>query len=172
MDFTDLVTPVAATNRNARHLGVDDGTSNGGGDLLGALDTETAVAVMVTDDDKGLETGALTGTGLFLHGHDFHDFVLEGGAEEVVDDLVLLDWEREEIDLFEGFDFALLDKTAELGDGDPLFFAVVLAATAAATTAVATAVAATESTAEAAAFSSAISSAFSSTGWCVSHGVV
>lgn len=44
-----------------------------------------------------LETCALTGTGLLLHWLDLHDFILELGQEEV-DDLVLLDWQRVQID--------------------------------------------------------------------------
>ena len=44
-----------------------------------------------------LETCALTGTGLLLHRLDLHDLVLELG-QEGVDDLILLDWQRVEID--------------------------------------------------------------------------
>ena len=63
---------------------------NSGGDLLGALDAEPHVAVVVPDGDEGLEAGALTGAGLLLHGHDLEHVVLEGGPEEEVDDLELL----------------------------------------------------------------------------------
>lgn len=116
--LSDVRTPVAATDGDDRELGEDDGTADGTGDLLGALDTETDVAVEVTDSDEGLEAGALTGGGLLLNGHDLHNLVLEGGEEEV-DDLVLLDGEREEVDLLHGLDLAVLHKTTELGNGDP-----------------------------------------------------
>jgi hypothetical protein len=36
--------------------------------ILGGLDSETNVALGVTDEDNGLETGTLTGTGLLLDG--------------------------------------------------------------------------------------------------------
>ena len=58
--------------------------------LLGALDTKTDVTVVVTDGDEGLEPGALTGPGLLLDGHDLENLVLEGWAQEQVNDLVLL----------------------------------------------------------------------------------
>lgn len=73
--LTELVAPVAATDGDDRELGEDDGAADGGRDLLRALDTETDVAVEVTDGDERLEAGALTGTGLLLDGHDLHDLV-------------------------------------------------------------------------------------------------
>lgn len=112
-------TPVSSSDGDDGELSEDDGASDGGGDFLGALDTETDVTLEVTDGDEGLETGTLAGTSLLLDGHDLHNFVLELG-EEVVDDLVLLDGEREEVDLLHGLDLAILDETAELGDGDPM----------------------------------------------------
>ena len=99
-------------------LGKDDGATDSSCDLLRALDAETDVTLEVTDGNEGLEAGALTSAGLLLDGHDLHDLILELG-EEVVDDLVLLDGEREEVDLLHGLDLAILDETAELGDGDP-----------------------------------------------------
>ena len=44
--------------------------------LLGAVDTQTDVAVAVTNDDEGFETGALTGLGLLLHRGDLHHLIL------------------------------------------------------------------------------------------------
>ena len=81
MGLADLVTPVAAAHRHDRQLGQDDGAANGRGDLLAALDTQTNVAVAVTDGNKRFEAGALTGRGLLLHGHDLQNLVLEGGAD-------------------------------------------------------------------------------------------
>ena len=72
------------------YLGEDDGTSDGGGDFLGALDSESDVSSSVTDSDDGLEAGALTGTGLLLDGLDLQNLVLEGGSDEVINDLELL----------------------------------------------------------------------------------
>jgi len=118
---TDLVTPVSSTDRDDRELGKDDGTTDGSGDFLGALNTETDMAIAVTNNDEGLETGSLTSTGLLLDWHDLEDFILQlGGGEEVVNDLVFLDWEREEVDVFEALDESLLDKTSKLGNGDPV----------------------------------------------------
>ena len=69
-------------------------TPDGGGDLLGALDAEPDVAVVVPDGDERLEAGALSGARLLLHRHDLQHVVLEGGAQEEVDDLELLKGER------------------------------------------------------------------------------
>lgn len=54
-------------------------TADGGGHLLGALDAQAHVAVVVAHHDKGLEAGALAGAGLLLHGHDLHHLL--AGAE-------------------------------------------------------------------------------------------
>ena len=85
-------------NRNDRELSQNDRTMNSSSSLLAALDTEPNVTVVVTDDDEGLEASSLTGTSLFLNRYDLHDLVLETRAE-LVHDLVLLDWERVEVDL-------------------------------------------------------------------------
>ena len=67
---TKVVTPVSATDGDNAELGNDDGGTDGGSDFLGGLDTETDVALGVTNDDDGLEAGTLTGTGLLLNGLD------------------------------------------------------------------------------------------------------
>lgn len=92
--FTDLVTPVAATNWNDGELGEDDSSADSGGDFLAALDAQADVAVAVTDGDEGLEASSLTGTGLLLDGHDLQHLVLESAAQEEIDDLELLDRQR------------------------------------------------------------------------------
>jgi hypothetical protein len=89
--------------------------------------------VHVTDSDDGLEAGTLTGRGLLLHRVDGHDLVLEGREEEV-NDLVLLDGEREQEDLLHGLDLAVLDETTELGNGNPLLVLVLASTAAGATT--------------------------------------
>lgn len=64
--LTEVGTPVTTTNGQNAELGNDDSSANSGSDFLGGLDSETDVALAVTDDDNGLETGTLTGTGLLL----------------------------------------------------------------------------------------------------------
>lgn len=135
--LTEVGTPVTSSDGHNAELGDDDGRADGGSDFLGGLDAETNVALGVTNDNDGLETGALTGTGLLLDGLDLHDLVLELGQEEV-DDLVLLDGERVEVaakwlefavcalgggldvHLLHALDLAGLYETTELGDGLPL----------------------------------------------------
>merc|ERR1719331_2119537 len=120
MRLAEVVAPEAPPHRHDGQLGEDDGTPDGGSDLLGALDAKSHVAVVVADGDEGLEAGALTGAGLLLHGHDLQHVVLEGGPQEEVDYLELLNGEREEVDLLERLDLAVLDESAELGHRDPL----------------------------------------------------
>jgi hypothetical protein len=67
---SEVGTPVTTTDGENGELGNDDGSTDGSRDLLGGLDTETDVTLGVTDDNDGLETGALTGTGLLLDGLD------------------------------------------------------------------------------------------------------
>lgn len=55
-----------------------------------------------------LEACALSCAGLLLHGHDLHDLVLEGRAEEVLDNLVLLDGHGKQVNGLQGLDLALL----------------------------------------------------------------
>lgn len=165
--LTKVGTPVTTTDGDNVELGDDDGGTDGGSDFLGGLDTETDVAVGVTNEDDGLEAGALTGTGLLLDGLDLyfeipsvysvslksrhwtfssvvvssahlHNLILEGGEEEV-DDLVLLDGERVEVDLLHALDLAGLHETTELGDGLPLLLLALRTTAGATTTATATA---------------------------------
>lgn len=63
---TKVGTPVTAADGDNAQLGDDDSGTDGGSDFLGGLDTETDVALGVTDDDDGLKSGSLTGTGLLL----------------------------------------------------------------------------------------------------------
>jgi hypothetical protein len=68
--LTKVGTPVTATDGENGELGDGDGSTDSGSNFLGGLDTETNVALRVTDDNDGLETGTLTGTGLLLDGFD------------------------------------------------------------------------------------------------------
>ena len=90
MGLSKLGSPEPSPHGNDGELGHDDGASDGGGNLLAALNAESDVAVVVTDGDEGLEPGALTGSGLLLDGHDLENLVLEGWAQEQVNDLMLL----------------------------------------------------------------------------------
>lgn len=120
VDIADAATPVTTTDGDEAQLGEDDGTADGGSNFLRALDAETAVTLGITDDDVGLEAGALTGAGLLLDGADLQNFVLQVVlGHEVVNDLVLLDGEAHEVDLLE-LDVTVLDETAQLGNRGPL----------------------------------------------------
>jgi len=73
--LTGVKTPVTTTNWNKVHLGVDDTSTDSGGNFTSALDTQTNVAISITDSDVALEASALTSGGLLLDRHDLHDFV-------------------------------------------------------------------------------------------------
>lgn len=68
--LTEVGTPVTSPDGQNAELGNDNGGTDRSRDFLGGLDAETNVALGVTDDDDGLEPGALTGTGLLLDGLD------------------------------------------------------------------------------------------------------
>ena len=72
MRFTEVVTPVSTADGDDAELGDDDGGADSSSDFLGGLDTETDVALAVTNDDDGLEAGSLTGTSLLLDGLDLY----------------------------------------------------------------------------------------------------
>jgi len=98
--LTDLVTPITSSHGDDGELGEDDSTTDGSGNFLRALNTKTNVTVRVTNNNEGLETGTLTSTCLLLHGHNLHDFILQGCTQKPVDNLVFLDRESEQVDLF------------------------------------------------------------------------
>ena len=122
---TGVVAPVAAADGHDVHLGVDDASANGARHLLGGLQTESDVTIAISHSNVALESGALSGSGLLLDGHDLHDLVLDAG-EKRVHDLVLLDGQREEEDLLNAADLAVLHQTPELGDGDPLILVALV----------------------------------------------
>lgn len=80
--------------------------------------------------------------------------------------MVLFDWERVEVDLFDCFDLAVANETAELCDWDPRGFFVVATGAAAATAA---AIAATSTAAEASAEAASITASFSHGCVCLSE---
>ena len=91
--------------------------------------TDSSDKIRIELTDESLEPGPLTGPGLLLHGHDLQHLVLESGANEHVDYIVLFDGQRVEVDLLQ----AVLHQAAQLGHGDPLL--VLLAAATAASSA-------------------------------------
>ena len=54
------------------------------------LDSKTDVAVVISDGDKSLEPGPLSGASLLLDRHDLQHLILEGSAQKEIDDLELL----------------------------------------------------------------------------------
>lgn len=72
MRLTQVGAPVTSSHRDDAQLRDDDGSADSSCDFLGGLDTETDVTLGVTNDDNGLESGSLTGTGLLLDGLDLY----------------------------------------------------------------------------------------------------
>jgi len=97
--LADLVPPVASPHGDDGKLGQDDGPTDSSGNLLGALDTQADVSIVISDGNKRLEPGPLASTGLLLHRHDLQNLVLEGCSQKEINDLRFLDRQREEIDL-------------------------------------------------------------------------
>lgn len=97
--FTEFSSPVASSDRDDGELSENDSRSDGIGDFFGAFNSETDMAVVVSNYDGSLESGSLTGSGLFLNWLDLENFVLKSRAQEVLDDFGLLDREREGVNL-------------------------------------------------------------------------
>lgn len=53
--FSDLVTPVSSSDGNDGQFGQDDGATDSGSYLFGALHSQTNMAIVVTNSNKGLE---------------------------------------------------------------------------------------------------------------------
>ena len=70
MRFTQRCTPVPSSDGKHGELGNDDGSADGSGDFFRGLDSEADVTFGVSNDDDGLESGTLAGTGLLLDGLD------------------------------------------------------------------------------------------------------
>jgi hypothetical protein len=73
--FTKVGTPVTSSNRKDRKLCDDDGGTDSCCNFFRGLDPETNVTFAISNDDDGLEAGALASTGLFLNGLDLWNFV-------------------------------------------------------------------------------------------------
>jgi len=96
---SDLVTPISSSDWDNGELGSDDSTTNGSGNFLGAFHTETNMAVVITNDNKGLESSSLTCTCLLLDWHDLHYFILQFATKKPIYYLVLLDGQGIKVDL-------------------------------------------------------------------------
>lgn len=70
--LTQIGAPVTTTDGDDAQLGDDNSGTDSGSNLLGGLDTEANVALRVTNDNDGLETGTLTGTCLLLDRLDLY----------------------------------------------------------------------------------------------------
>ena len=108
-----------------------------------------------------LKSSPLTSSSLLLDRHDLQNLVLQSRANEHVNDLVLFDGERVEIDLLQTLDLAVLHQAAQLGHGDPLLV-LLAAATAAspATTAASSAATSTASVTETSTKSSSVATQY------------
>lgn len=166
MDTTDSGTPITSSDWDDVALGVDQSSLDGNLDFLGDLNTDTDVSLSVTASHNSLESGSLTGLGLLLDGNDGHDLIREGVllvGEELVDDLVLLDWDGESVNFFEGLDLSSLDESSELGAWSP--FVLVESSTATWTSSSSSAASATTSSEASSASSFASAFATSSASW-------
>merc|ERR1712018_665530 len=119
---------------NNGELGQDDGAADSSGHLLGALDAQTHVSVVVSNSYESLEPGSLTSSGLLLDRHDLENLVLQSGPDEHVNDLVLFDGERVEVDLLQALDLPILHQTAQLGNRNPVLLLLASASTASSST--------------------------------------
>lgn len=135
---TDFLTPIATTHRHHGHLGSQNSSADGVGNLLADFYTKTDVAIKITNKNERLETSALTGASLLLNRLNLHNLILQligsRSAEEIVDDLVLLDGHGEQVNVLQRLDLAGFNQTAKLGNWDPLFLITITATTSTATT--------------------------------------
>jgi len=88
---SDLVSPITSSNGNNTDLGKDNSSSNCGGNFLCALNSESNMSVVISNNNESLESSTLSSTSLLLNGHDLHNFVLDLSSKEEIDDLVFLD---------------------------------------------------------------------------------
>ena len=63
-------TPVSSADGDDGEFCENHSASDGGCDFLGAFYAKANVAISIANDDKGLESGTLTSTGLFLYWTD------------------------------------------------------------------------------------------------------
>jgi len=84
------VSPIASSDGDQVQLGINESTLDGNLDFLGDFNTKSDVTILITDSNDSLESGSLSGLGLFLDGDNLHDLIGEfflGLAKELVNDL-------------------------------------------------------------------------------------
>merc|ERR1719422_2879218 len=87
------------------------------------------MTVVVSNGNKSLESGSLTSSGLLLDRHDLQNLILESRSNEAVNDLVLFDGERVEVDLLQALDLSILYQTSQFGDWDPVLLFLATSST-------------------------------------------
>merc|ERR1711982_16960 len=136
---TDLVSPEATSDGDDGELGEDDGAADCGGDFLRALDSKANMTVVVSNGNKSLESGSLTSSGLLLDRHDLQNLILESRSNKAVNDLVLFDGKRVEVNLLQTLDLSILDQTSQFGDWGPVLLFLATSSTSTTTASAATA---------------------------------
>merc|ERR1719336_2813852 len=114
------------------------------------------MAIVVSNSYESLESSSLTSSGLLLDRHDLQNLVLQSRPNEHVNDLVLFDGERVEVDLLQALDLSILHQTAQLGDRHPVL--LLLASTSTASSAATAAASATSSISESSSESTTVTS--------------
>jgi hypothetical protein len=112
MDSTDSGTPITSSDWDDVHLGAYKSTLDSNLDFLGQFDSETDVALSVSNSDDSLESGSLSSLGLLLDGKDAHDLIGElvlGVGDKSVNNWCFLDWDGVSVNFFEGLDLSSLD---------------------------------------------------------------
>jgi len=122
--FTKFGTPVTSSNWNNRQLSQNDSCSDGVGNFFGALDSESDVSVVVTNNDGGLESGSLTGSGLFLDWLDLEDFVFQSRAKEVFDNFGFFNRKGEGVNFAQGENLTIFNQSSKFRDRHPYFLVV------------------------------------------------
>jgi len=124
MDTTNSRLEVTSSDWDDVLLTVKEGSLDSNLDFLSDLDSNTNVSLSVTDSNNSLESGSLSGLSLLLDGKNAHNligkFVFSLGNKGI-NDLCFLDWDGVSIDLFEGLDLVVLNKSSELGEWGPFF---------------------------------------------------
>jgi len=98
---SDLVSPISSSNRDDSELSKNDGSSNSSCNFLSALNSKTNVSIVISNNNKCLESGSLSCSSLLLNGHDLHNFILELSLKEEIDDLMFFDGQCKEVNFFE-----------------------------------------------------------------------
>ena len=120
MDSTDLVSPISLSHWDEVKLGHSDGALDGSLDFLVTFPSKTDVVLLITNNGVGFEASSLTSLSLLLDRFDFHNLLLEDILEEGINNLLLLDGDRESEDVNDVIDEFALHQSSEFGDGFPL----------------------------------------------------